>query len=305
MLIFNVRQSSAERPTRVYLDEVAVGSALPMGSEGTIAGTVTDVRGQPVISATVSVSREGVETLTAVTDAAGSYAVEALEFGQDYEVGAEKEGYGSWSPRQRVQLVAPLTTGVDLNLPPAVNLVGNGGFEDGLDGWTPSGSTPVTVTGDARSGELAALLGDRFVGQTELGGVGNSTLSQALEIPAGVISPTLSFSYRLETGETQQGNDWFEIILMVDNQAHYLLAEAGQDDFWQPADWTHVWFDISQYLSDGGSTAATLIFNVRQSSPERPTRVYLDEVAVGSAVTAWLGRRLYLPVVVQEYLLRK
>jgi len=84
----------------------------------------------------------------------------------------------------------------------------------------------VTVTEVARSGELAALLGDRFVGQPELGGIGNSTLSQALEIPAGVISPTLSFSYRLETGETQQGNDWFEIILVVDNQPH---LSAGRD----------------------------------------------------------------------------
>ena len=44
----------------------------------------------------------------------------------------------------------------------------------------------------------------------------NSTIGQVIRVPSGVISTTLSFSYKLVTTETALGtdglpNDWFEV----------------------------------------------------------------------------------------------
>jgi hypothetical protein len=56
-------------------------------------------------------------------------------------------------------------------------------------------------------------------------------------------------------------------------------ADLLEKDWGPSGDWVFWWYDLSRWR---GRTV-TLVFNVWQSSSERPTRVWVDEVAVGDA----------------------
>jgi len=256
---------------------------------GVISGRVGDNRDQPVAGARVLLRDLGGGSWEGVTDEAGQYAIPAVPVGVDYSAVVTATGFGAWPARWGIRPVATGTGHVDFHLPPLVNMVSNGGFEAGLAGWTLGGSTPPVVDTVARSGFGAALLGDRFVGQPELGGGGNSTVSQVITVP-GTLTPTLSLVYRRETAETEPGHDWFE-VLVIDGVRRYDLLEK---DWGYSADWQFRWFDLSPWR---GRTV-TLILNVWQSSGERPTRIWVDEVAVGDAAFSreHLTQRLFLPL---------
>ncbi|MFQ6058515.1 MAG: carboxypeptidase regulatory-like domain-containing protein [Anaerolineae bacterium] len=263
---------------------------------GAISGQVRDILDQPVAGATVRVQDEEGGSWEATTDGTGSYRVEDIPLGGSYGVAAEKEGYGAWPARWGVQLVATNTAGVDFNLPPATNAVVNGGFEGplALEDWDdhPSGKTPPVLSQEALSGAQSVLLGSGFVGAPE-----NSTIGQVIRIPSGVISPTLSFSYRLVTDETALGpggepNDWFE-VLVFSGPEWAQRHELSIREMWQSADWTHCHFPMDQFAGQ----EVLLVFNLWQSSAERPTRVYLDEVVVGPAAPLVVKERIHLPLV--------
>ena len=115
-----------------------------------------------------------------------------------------------------------------------------------------------------------------------------------------MISPTLSFSYKLVTEETALGpdgkpNDWFEVLVFTGpewTQRHELSVR----EMWQNTNWTHRHFSMDPFAGQ----EVLLVFNLWQSSAERPTRVYLDEVAVGSAMPFTVEARIYLPLMMKE-----
>ncbi|MYM33912.1 M4 family peptidase [Duganella sp. FT94W] len=78
----------------------------------------------------------------------------------------------------------------------AVERVRNGGFEDGVSGW--SGSTGVI---GAHSGQ-APYEGARVAWLGGNGRRGSETLTQQVQIPAGATSAQLSFALHLDTAET-------------------------------------------------------------------------------------------------------
>ncbi|MBC8450033.1 MAG: carboxypeptidase regulatory-like domain-containing protein [Chloroflexi bacterium] len=257
-------------------------------AEGAMAGgRVTDNTTQPVAGAQVALTSEESATYTAITDEEGLWRVEGLS-PATYTVTASAPGYGQWPAPRRLVLSELSVLDFDLNLPPLVNLVLDGDFEAGLENWMPGGSTAPQISGESFDGQQALVLGKDFVGQPELGGGGNSTLHQSINIPSDTTSPHLSFVYRLVTEETVQGSDWFEAIIIEGDEVAYPIQPG---DEWQNTDgWRQLSFDLSSWQSH----AFDLYFNVWQSSAQNPTLVYVDEVSVGSARLPLC--RIFLPL---------
>ncbi|MSP12127.1 MAG: hypothetical protein EXR62_04120 [Chloroflexi bacterium] len=261
---------------------------------GTINGTVMDIRDIPVASATV---RAWITPLTPVltnTTATGGFTLSELNIGQEYQVQAVKPGaYGAWAPmRTTVAISSP--AGISFNLPPEFNLIQNGDFEDGLNQWQTSGSTPVVVTNSVSlSGNRSALLGANFQGQPDLGGIGNSTLIQSASLAANASRQTLSFNYKLAGTEQEPGHDWFEVLVIADGEVCYLTGNNCQvgTNLWLSQNWTHLWFDLARWKGK----QVQIIFNVRQESPDRPTTVYLDQVALEGAPPRDMTYLIYMP----------
>src|SRR5690242_1667822 len=67
----------------------------------------------------------------------------------------------------------------------AAEKIANGGFENGLTGWTVTGA--ASVSGTAQGGASAAMVGRDGPSK------GDSTVKQAFTVPTG---GTLNFSYR-------------------------------------------------------------------------------------------------------------
>ncbi len=177
-------------------------------------------------------------------------------------------------------------------MPARPNGVRNGDFEAGLNEWQSTGTSPLAVEQQANTGDHALRLATEFVPDQgvpgEEGSAGsNSTLSQRVVVPNG--QPYLAFAYRVESGESQPGHDKFEVILAGDGQAPTYLytQEIGSD-------WRYRFIDLQAFAGQ----EASLIFNVYQSSPQRPTSALLDVVTLSDTAREMpLGfALLYLPL---------
>ncbi|NPV06513.1 MAG: hypothetical protein HPY83_00945 [Anaerolineae bacterium] len=174
-------------------------------------------------------------------------------------------------------------------------LIYNGRFAAGLDGWLDMGSTPPALGTSCLSEGKCLLLGSDFVPDEDpaLEGGGNSTAYQELLVDAGMVEPTLRFWYRLESEETKPGEDWFE-LLVVDLDAAggptatYLIQPRTT---YQSCKWTHASFDLSPWRGHN----IRVVFNLYQSSGERPTLAYVDNVSLNerliSTILPLVGNR--------------
>ena len=276
-LVFAVRNEAGQAgPAFMRVDNVALAVCTPT----TLRGRVADAAGLAIAGATVTLSgatNSPASLRTATSDDLGQFTFADLPDGS-LALSASTVGYGAWPAR----LVTGSET-VELRLPPVPSAVTNGGFEGGLSGWSLSGSTaPLATTGLSQAG---VVLGDQFrpdPGQAW----GNSTLSQTVRVgdQDGV---GLGFAYRLETGETATGADFFEVLVIDDGQRTDILPK-----YWRASgDWAYLWLDLARWR---GRTV-TLIFNVYQTNADRPTRVWLDEVSVGATRQIERPNRLWLP----------
>ena len=276
-LVFAVR-NEAGQPGAAFMrvDNVSLAVCAPT----TLRGRVADAAGLSIPGATVTLTSGATgpnNALTATADSLGQFSFANLPDGP-LTLSASASGYGVWPARA----VTGSET-VELRLPPAPSAVTNGGFEGSLGGWSLSGSTtPLATAGLSQAG---VGLGDQFrpdPGQAW----GNSTLSQTVTVgdQDGV---GLGFAYRLETAETAAGADFFEVLVIDGGQRTDLLPR-----YWRAsADWAYLWLDLGRWR---GRTV-TLIFNVYQSTAERPTRVWLDEVSVGATRQLERPYRFWLP----------
>ncbi|MFN8482089.1 MAG: carboxypeptidase regulatory-like domain-containing protein [Anaerolineae bacterium] len=245
-----------------------------------LRGKVTDMAGWPIDGASVSLLANA-GALGATTDAAGRFEFADVPSGAA-SLSAAASGYGAGGLR----VVAVPGADQELRLPPPSSAVTNGGFESGLDGWQLSGATTPQSGGGGLSGR-GAVLGEAFTpdaGHPD----GNSTLSQPIGVPdtPGV---GLTFAYRMDTAETASGADFFEALVIDGAQRTDVV-----NHLWHPsAGWAYRWIDLQPWRGRN----VTLIFNVYQSSADRSTRVWLDEVSVGSSRTYNLAPRLFLPLV--------
>jgi hypothetical protein len=239
-------------------------------------GSVIDPRGRPVVGVEVTIG-----SVMTQTDEAGNFTLLVP--------------IGRWDilvAGQRVHRARSFGDGAQLMLlySPLPNVVQNGDFEAGMEAWQSSGSSPLAVEQQANTGDHALRLGTGFVPNPGVPGEegsdgGNSTVMQQIHVSAG--HPYLAFAYKMDSQETEAGHDKFEVIILRQGHpAHYLYQQPTASA------WRYRFLDLSNYAGE----TVTLIFNLYQSSPFRPSSVTLDMITVSdtaSPMTEWL----YLPSV--------
>jgi len=242
----------------------------------TVAGRLVDVRGGPVSGGQVVLPN----WITVTPDSHGAYILPRLAR-IAYTLTASAEGYAPLPPAYGVD-----ATGSDVTYPfvlaseGSVNLLTDGGFENGLSGWTRGG-----VTASLSVSTAAAHTG---LGAAQLGGSvfsGTVWLSQTVSLPTNVLSSTLSLLYRVPVA----GDDTAFLVVLSGEAAsltHTLpLTATG---------WTHFWIDVPS----GWEGFLDLQFKLTQSGALTPT-VLVDE--------AWLGYQdlesyfAHLPLVLKAY----
>ena len=175
----------------------------------------------------------------------------------------------------------------------AADLIYNGSFERDLEGWQTMGSTaPTPADSGCRSGKKCLLLGSDFRPDPGMAEGGNSTAYQELVIDPGLLRPTLRFSYRLSSEETKQGQDWFEAIVITlapdgSATATYLIKPQTA---YRTCNWTDLSFDLSSWRGK----RVRMVFNLYQSSDEKPTLAWVDDVSLKDR-----GHTLAFPVIMR------
>lgn len=237
-----------------------------------VAGRVLNARGQPIQGAVVNTWMEPGVYNEPRSDAWGRYT---LFLGPQAEplidMSATAVGYGEVAYRRDVS-PASQPPDTDFVLPPALDGVLNGGFEDGARGWQNIGVAldfTAEVTGSAaRSGHS---------GLRVLTPAGNATprghVSQSVYGTADARALTLSFFYKVVSGN---GSDTL-LATATDGAAISRSKELPLT----PGGWTHVWLDLSGLEGQ----AFSVDFAVTGAGAKE---LYIDEVSVGDAkVGSW------------------
>ncbi len=172
-------------------------------------------------------------------------------------------------------------------------LIVNGDFAAGADGWLSMGSTPPQIGSQCLKGNCLVLgAGFQADPDPEMNGGSNSTAYQDVFIDPVVSQPTLRFQYRVQSAETVAGNDWFELIIVDQDspggpKATYLIPART---LYKTSVWTPASFDLSAWRG----RSVRVVFNVYQSSAEKPTVVTVDMVSLNERS---MGSTVILPFV--------
>jgi|GEM_PF-3489961 len=194
--------------------------------EGTLKMEITDLRGQHVPYTRVTLSdgtlhdadANGIVTITQppglirITRIDGS-AQGQLAPGQPFEIELAEEADTSWM------------------LLPQQNLIRNGDFEFGSQGWDWSApADAATVRGPANHGNVLRLQGGRRPW-------GQPSASTELDLPQGWNAGVLSFYYRVPDPDSQ-----LRVRVISDDSQRMLWQSQGEiTDFYR------VWVDLSAY----------------------------------------------------------
>lgn len=148
-----------------------------------------------------------------------------------------------------------------------VELVQNGGFEQGATGWqTFSAQGYALISGfNPHTGSLGAYLG----------GVNNADdrLSQALTLPAGT-TLTLKAWWYLATAETAGTFDTLTIALTAADGTP-LVTLATLDNTALPGQWAELTFDVTVYAGQ----SVVLRFAAR-TDPDNISEFHLDDISL-------------------------
>ncbi|HEX8681554.1 MAG TPA: hypothetical protein VF707_04520 [Ardenticatenaceae bacterium] len=186
-------------------------------------------------------------------------------------------------------------TYLSLLVPPSsASPVRNGGFDTNLDGWTVGGNGAAGAEDRPNYGR-ALRLGTEFVAQPGVEGEdgssgGNTTVSQVVTLPRG--NPSLTFAYKIDTAETapRATSDRLEVIVYYteggQTKARYLYNEQ------RAVPWIYYFHNLSEWAGQ----QVTIVFNLYQSSPNRPTSAWIDEVMIGESAPVTQWKPLFLPL---------
>ncbi|HEX8107201.1 MAG TPA: hypothetical protein VF516_05700, partial [Kofleriaceae bacterium] len=155
-----------------------------------------------------------------------------------------------------------------------IEAVTNGGFENGLPGWTTELAVPPPVVSSAHvhTGNSAVLLGTVTSGSGEP--LGDGQISQTLTLSAGS-TPTLSFwEWPLTTDSVTFDQQYVRVQpINPPGPVVVLMNEARNDQTF-----LHRTFSLSQFA---GSTVK-LIFGVHQDGFGDITGMFVDDISVTS-----------------------
>jgi hypothetical protein len=175
---------------------------------------------------------------------------------------ADAPGYVAWPPQD-------LAERPSINLAAAPNVIVNGSFEAGLDGWSALGAPVPAAAAPGLSGAQAALLAPNPDSA--------ASLSQAVEVPAG--GATLSMELDLIPCRAQGCLSLGGLDITVTD------LEAGTSVGLTPPGglrtgtegWDHLWYDLGPWA---GRRVAVTIRLARPAGADE-TQALLDNVAVG------------------------
>src|SRR5262249_4662974 len=155
-----------------------------------------------------------------------------------------------------------------------IDLIVNGGFEEGFDGWTliENGRPPVLTTEEAHSGNYSARLG-----VTGPGG-GNHELYQTITIPAEATNPRLVFWFK------PAGSGPFCIFSSCEERDAVVIRPEEPDRpiyIWRDLSPAGDWMRREFSLEDFKGETVELHFLARSISlPSAHTGIYLDDVSL-------------------------
>ncbi|MBV9379485.1 MAG: DUF4082 domain-containing protein, partial [Streptosporangiaceae bacterium] len=299
--------ASSSDATNYWVDPVFSPEAFstPPGQVGNVSATAgygsasltwsAPASGDPVTTYTITpYIGSAAQTPTTVTGnpAPTSAVVNGLTNGTTYTftvTASNSAGSGPASPQSNA--VTPSAS---------IAHVTNGGFENGLTGWTAGGVAPPAASGvEVHSGSASALLGTV---SPQIEPKGDSTLSQTVAVPSSGRT-TLSFWYWPATTDGLCSGsgctyDWQEA--QIQSTSGQTLASVFKSNS-NSQTWTQVTFDMTPYAGQN----VVLWFNVHQDGGGDPTWMYLDDVSLtqpsvpgaptgvtatagnGSAVVSW------------------
>ncbi len=96
-------------------------------------------------------------------------------------------------------------------------------------------------------------------------------ISQIISLPSMMNKPTLSFAYLLDVSASNNENSEFEVL--INQQSVYSTIEIS--------DWSHVWIDLSPWLSQ----TITITFQLKGYAYDGFVTTYLDDITVSSWLT--------------------
>jgi hypothetical protein len=246
--------SISATPTSLSLQQGASGTSsikttVTSGSAGTVTLTVSGApSGASASVSPTSVTAGGSSTLTvnAGTAAVGNYTITVT--------GAE----GSTTHSATVSLTVT-------SAPPPPGGIVNGGFENGLTGWTSTGATSVSST--PHTGASSAMVGSASPFN------GDSSVAQTFTAPS--TSSNLSFWYQVHCPDTVT-YDWATATLK-DNTAGTTTTVLPMT-----CNNSATWVQVTAPLTAGHSYTLTLIDH-DDNYPGDPTYTLYDDVSISSA----------------------
>jgi hypothetical protein len=271
-----------------------------------LTGRVWDNNGRSMGGATVSILGT---SYTATNGQGGDYRIRLLPTSQAHTVAVEHPTWSAPAPVHGVTFGPAETVIIDWTLAPPDDGVANGGFESGLDGWSPQGEgggAPAVAADPIHTGYGALALSGQEGGATMAG------VTQTVEL-AGSWEPALSLWYRPQSSDP---DDRFNIVLtsVVEaasptppvltphtgaqspephaNQAvttTYVFTPSLASDGWQ-----HVWYYPGP--PEAYFTGTVMVhLRLEDDGDAAVTSVYLDEVSLGRTMGGPF--RSYLPLV--------
>jgi hypothetical protein len=153
--------------------------------------------------------------------------------------------------------------------PPGKNLIQNGGFESGTQGWTYGGTfSPRRSQAKAHSGNYSLKLG------ASSGQSGDSIAYQMVTIPDDVTSATLSFYYWPASNDSSTyGWQEADIVDSSGNVLQQLFVNTTND-----RTWVQLSFDLSAY--EGQTIGIQFLDHEDSDGGWYYTYMYVDDVAV-------------------------
>jgi hypothetical protein len=267
-----------------------------------IVGRVLDGEEHPVVGAAVVLSGT---TYAASSDRTGRYLLDAPSSPAPMIVAVQHPWLPAPAPVYGLTLGLTETEAITWTLRPPDDAVTNGGFEEGIAGWsllTPPGVVPAGVAGFVHTGRAALLLGRVALGATSGADIVDSVAVSQTVVLTDTWEPVLSFWYRPVTTvgggqQTPSAPAAFEVLLTtVDpgstpppTTTRIFTPDIGVER------WQHVWYYPYQPRA---ALTGTVSIQFRLTDPSAMS-VYLDEVSLGS--TPGGPHAAYLPLLLRRY----
>ncbi|MBN1887449.1 MAG: PD40 domain-containing protein [Thermoflexales bacterium] len=242
------------------------------------SGQVTNNRHQAIFNATVGTQPPALNV--ARTDGQGNYTLYFSSTGT-YTLTVNHVDFGTLPPRYGI-VVSGSVAGPDFVMPPANDVLVNGGWESGdLTGWhIGAGVTPTIDTAAAHTGHYGIRL-DASGGTLGFW----SYVTQSVSIPITWSQPTLSWLYRV----TRESGD-NEFLVVISGDSTVLTQSVAMQ---ATSDWAHAWYDLSAFI---GQTV-TMQFGFQTQTGTQ--QIYLDEISLGEYKVGVLST--YLPLITRNH----